>query len=81
MSFMLRASIGVHAEVTVVMTPLKILVGLNHEVHFRSNVRLQNCGSNSRVIRHADGLANVVTQRSNHHFIVCSCALGHGGSL
>ena len=63
------------------MATLKILVRLNHEVHFWTYIRLQNGRSNRWMIGHADGLANVVTQRSNYYFIVSTRTLGHCGCL
>ena len=56
------ARVGVHPKVAVIVATLKILVRLDHEVHFRAHIWLQDCCSNGWMIRNTDCLANVVAQ-------------------
>ena len=81
MTLMFLPRIWVHSKVPVIVATLKILVRLNHEMHFWTHIRLQYRCSNGWVIGHADGLANVVTQRCDHYFIICTSSLGHCGCL
>ena len=60
----------------VVVAALEILVGKDHVVHVAADVRLDDRGRDLGVVRHADGLADVVQQRREHDLVVGAGALG-----
>ena len=81
MADVLVARVRVGAEVLVVVAALEVLVHLDHPVHLVAHVRPQHLGGDPRVIRDADRLADVVTQRGDHELVVGAGALGEGGGL
>ena len=73
--------VGVAAEVLVVVPALEVLVDPDHLVDLGPHVGPDHLGGDGRVVGHADGLAHVVQQRGEHHLVVGTGALGHGGRL
>ncbi len=72
----LLARVRVHAEVLVVVAALEVLVHLDGPVDLGTHVRAQDLGRDTRVVHHADGLADVVTQRGHDQLVVGARALG-----
>ena len=80
-TLVLITRVRIAAEVRVVVTALEVLVHFDHPVHLVAHVRPQDLGGDARVVGHADRLADVVTQRGDHHLVVGAGPLGHGGGL
>ena len=58
------------------MASLEVLVGDDHLVHLVAHVRLQDLGRDPRMVRDADGLPDVVTERRNHHLVIRAGSFG-----
>ena len=77
----LVARVRVGTEVLVVVTPLEVLVHLDHPVHLVAHVRPEDLGRDARVVGHADRLADVVAERGDDQLVVGAGALGERGGL
>ena len=78
---MFLAGVRVCPEVRVVMPSLEVLMDANHLVDVGPDKRLDHLRSDCRMIRHTDGLAHVVHQRSEDDLIVGTGAFGQRGGL